>query len=258
EKIFIGSQIQTVTKLDEMSETELSVKSINFEFDYGFDSDGIYIDQLHALMHIYTTLRVDQKYDCNFTTYHRPPKFMRRESGKIILLTMASLVIAFIYPVTYWVFTYAQALQYDLLNTEYRELHNIKITREATIKNKEADKAKVLTLLSKEKTDYSEKKDTLTKIHDVKVNYPMKASLLASLTKDLNKFNINIDSLSYNEDNKSKTFTFNLVSKKDKSITQMLEYITKTHEGKFDFSLEHIEFKEDSKKYFSELKVSKL
>ena len=36
----------------------------------------------------------------------------------------------------------------------------------------------------------------------------------------------------------------------------MLEYLTKTHEGVFDFSLEHIELKEKSKKYFSEIKVS--
>ncbi len=256
EHIYIGSQIQTVTKLDEMSEVELGIKSSNFEFDYGFESDGVYIDQLHALMHIYTTLPPEARYNCNFTAYHRPPKFIHRESGKLILLIAASLTLAFMYPVTYWVLTYAQTLQYDLLDTEYTELHNIKITREATIKNKEADKSKVLTLLNQEKKDYSEKKATLIKIHDVKVNYPMKAKLLSRLTKDLNKFGIKVESLSYKEDKKLKTFTLDLVSTKDKKITKMLEYLTKTHEGKFDFSLEHIEFNSDSKKYFSELKVS--
>lgn len=256
EHVYIGSQVSTVTKLDEMSEVELSIKSSNFEFDYGFESDGVYIDQLHALMHIYTTLPKEEKYDCNFTAYHRPPKFMQRDSGKIILLSVASLVLAFMYPVTYWVLTYAQTLQYDLLSTEYTELHNIKITREATLKNKEADKTKVLALLDKEKKEYSEKKATLIKIHDVKVNYPMKAQLLSKLTKDLNKFGINVESMLYSENEKLKTFTLNLVSNKDKEITQMIEYLTKTHEGKFDFSLEHIEFKEKSKKYFSELKVS--
>ncbi|NOR58932.1 MAG: hypothetical protein GQ474_10465, partial [Sulfurimonas sp.] len=46
EHVYIGAQIQTVTKLDEMTEVELGIKSSNFEFDYGFESDGIYIDQL--------------------------------------------------------------------------------------------------------------------------------------------------------------------------------------------------------------------
>jgi len=256
EHIYIGTQMQTLTKLDEMAEVELGVKSSNFEFDYGFESDGVYIDQLHALMHIYTTLPLEEKYNCNFTTYHRPPNFMQRQSGKIILLSVASLILAFIYPVTYWALTYAQALQYDLLKTQYTELHNIKITRQATIKNRLADKEKVLTLLNQEKKDFAEKKATLVKIHDVKVNYPMKAKLLSILTKDLNRFNINVDSISYTEDEKQKAFTLNLISKKDKKITHMIEYLTKTYEDKFEFSLQHIEFKAKPKKYFSALKVS--
>ncbi len=256
EHVFIGSQIHTLTKLDEMSEVELGIKSSNFEFDYGFESDGVYIDQLHALMHIYTTLPDEEKYNCNFTTYHRPPKFIHRESGKIILLIAASLTLAFMYPVTYWVLTYAQTLQYDLLDAEYKQLHEEKTTRQATIKNKEATKTKVTTLLTHEKKEYAEKKSTLIKIHDVKVNYPMKAKLLANLTKDLNKFDIGLDSLSYKEDENVKTFTLNLISSKDKSITKMLEYLTKTYDGKFDFSLKHIELKSKSKKYFSELKVN--
>ncbi|WP_324170796.1 hypothetical protein [Sulfurimonas sp.] len=256
EHVFIGSQIQTLTKLDEMSEVELGIKSSNFEFDYGFKSDGAYVDQLHALMHVYTTLPVEEKYNCNFTTYYRPPKFVHRESGKILILIAASLTLALIYPVTYWILTYAQTLQYDLLKVEYAELHTERTTRQATIRNKEAVKTKVTTLLNHEKKDYAEKKSTLIKIHDVKVNYPMKAKLLANLTKDLNKFNIGLDSLSYTEDEQLKTFTLNLISTKDKSITKMLEYLTKTYDGKFDFSLRHIELKSKSKKYFSELKVN--
>jgi hypothetical protein len=256
EHVYIGSQIQTLTKLDEMAEVELGAKASNFEFDYGYESDGVYIDQLHALMHIYTTLQTDEKYDCNFTTYLRPPKFIQRESGKLILLSVAALVLAFMYPVTYWVLTYAQNLQYDLLAAEYSEVHNIKITRQATIKNKEADKVKIITLLNKEKKEYADKKETLIKIHDVKANYPMKAKLLSLLTKDLNKFGINVNSITYKEDQKLRVFTLNILSRKDKKITEMLEYLTKTHEGVFDFSLEHIEFKEKSRKYYSELKVS--
>ena len=257
ECVYIGSQIDTITKLDEICEVELSIRTRNFEFDYGFESaDDVYIDQLHALMHIYTTLDEDKRYDCNFTLYHRPPEFIHRESGKLILLIIASLVIAFIYPVTYWVLTYAQSLQYDLLHTEYIELHNKKITREATIKNREADKAKVEALLNKEKDDYLDKKSTLVKIHDVKVNYPMKAKLLSMFTKDLNKFNVKLESLEYREDNGKKTFTFDLVSRREKRITRLLKYLTKTYENRFKFSLDRIEFRDESKNYFSKLKVT--
>ena len=256
EHVYIGSQVQTVTKLDEMLEVELNIKSSDFDFDYGLESsDNIYIDQLHSLMNIYTTLPEMEKYICNFTVYKRPPAFIKRESGKLIILTAASLALAFAYPITYWILTYAQELQQDLLQQEYYEVHNIKITREATIKNRIADKDKAIVLLKQEEQEYTDKKNTLLKIHEVKVDYPMKAKLLAAFTKDLNKFDVRLESLDYSELDNVKEFRLNLVSSKDRKVTKLVEYLTKTHENKFKFELEEISYDDDSKKYFSELKV---
>ncbi|MBU1927871.1 hypothetical protein KKG77_02605, partial [bacterium] len=199
EHLYIGTQISTITTLDEMIEVELNIKASNFNFNYGFQTNDTHVEQLHALMHIYTTLASNEKYESNFTVFHRPPQFAKRESGKLILVIAASIAIAFAYPITYWVLTYAQTLQHNLLSQEYAEIHNIKITREATIKNKEADKQKALVLLNKEKDEYRDKKNTLIKIHDVKANYPMKAKLLSTLTKDLNDYEVRLEALSYNE-----------------------------------------------------------
>jgi len=259
EHLYIGMQIPTVTKIDEIAEAELGIKSSDFDFDYGFENEKIYISQLQALMNIYTSLGENEKYECNFTSYFRPPKFIKRESGRIIMLVAASLLIAFAYPVTYWILTYAQSLQYEILNEKYTELHNIRTTREATIKNRKADKKKVLALLDAQKKEYTEKKNTLVKIHDVKVNYPMKAKLLSLLTKNLNKFGVRLDSLSYREDKQNdKTFSFNLIATRDKKITRLLEYLTKTHENRFKFSLDEIEYDKESKRYLSNLKVTLL
>ena len=255
DQLYIGAQISTITKLDEIAETELGIRCSDFYFDYGFQSDVKYIDQLHALMHLYGSLDSEDRYECNFTIFYRPPTFTQRQSGKIIILVVASLIIAFIYPFTYWILTYAQSLHYKILQNDYKKVHTTKIVRESTIKSKEADKLKVTTLLNQEKQDYLNKKNTLIKIHDVKVNYPMKAKLLSLLIKELNKFDVKIESVSYNEDNKIKKVIFNLVSTNDKKITKLLEYLTKTYENRFKFSLEQILFKEDSKLYFSELRV---
>ena len=273
ERIYIGMDIPTVTELDEMAESELGIKSSVFDFDYGFENKDIYISQLQALMHIYTSLDENERYECNFTTYFRPPSFIKRESGKISILIAASLIIAFAYPITYWIMTYAQSLQYDMLDQEYTELHNTRVTREATIKKREADKEKILSLLDVQKKEYTEKKNTLIKIHDVKVNYPMKAKLLSLLTKDLNRFGVRVSSVSYSENKqiqikntqkdkevqkKVKVFSFDLIATRDKKITKLLEYLTKTHEEKFKFSLDEIEYNEDTKRYFSNLKVTLL
>jgi len=251
EQIYIGSQAQTITEFDEMIEVELNIKASKFNFDYGFETQEPFIDQLQYLMHLYTTLHVEERYKCNFTVYHRPPNFIQRESGKLIILIIISFILAFSYPITYWVLTYAQELQHDLLQDKYHKLHIEKTTREATLENKNADKTKSLILLKEEKQEYTTKKNTLIKIHDVKVNYPMKAKLLALISKDFYRFGVRLEAVVY----QNKSFTFSLVAKKDKNITKLIEHLTKIYDNKFRFSLQEISYDKKLKKYFSKLKV---
>ena len=256
--IYIGSSIYLESKLDEMLESELSIKSRVFEFDYGFESNEIYVDQMHPLMHLYTTIAEEEKYIANFTLFPRPPKFLQRESGKIIAVTAASLILAFIYPVTYWTLTYAQGLQLDILKDKYNEVHNIRVTREATIKNKQADLHKVATLLKEEQKEFASKKATLEKIKHVKNDYIMKAKELTKFTKDLNRYGVRVENLTYGENNASRTFTFGLVASKSSKITRLLKHVTKAHENDYRFDLEKIKYDDKSKVYFSTLKATKL
>jgi hypothetical protein len=260
EHVYIGTQAQTETKLHEMLEVELNVHTSEFTFDYGFETnEDLYVDQMHSLMQLYTVVEPSERYECNFTVYKRPPKFIKRESGKLIILTAASFALAFAYPITYWILTYAQDLQKDLLKQKYKEVHNIKVTRETTLKNRLLDKKKAITLLNEEKKEYDEKKSTLMKIHKVKVDYPMKAKLISTFTKELNKFNVNVQSMSYNEDEKmGKVFILNLVSKKDIKITKLVKYLTKEYNNKYDFDLEEINYDPNLETYLSELKVKLL
>jgi len=256
EHLYIGTQIETVMQFDEMIEAELNIKASDFNFTYGFENNDLYVDQLHYLMQLYVSLSEEEKYHTNFTTYHRPPRFIKRDSGKFLTLIAASFVIAFAYPVTYWSLTYTQMLQKRLLENKYQQIHHEKTIREAMIRGKLADKTKVSTLLTLESKEYLEKKNTLMKIHDVKVNYPMKAMLLALFTKDLNTYKVNLQNITYKQTDSSKEFTLSLNASKDKMITQLIEYLTKVHDGKFKFSLEEILYNEDEKRYVSELKVA--
>lgn len=253
--IYIGSQIETVTQLDEMIEAELNIKSSQFNFDYGFESNNIYVDQLHSLMHLYSNTSQESRYKCNFTTYKRPPKFIKRDSGKLISVVAGSLALAFAYPITYWTLTYAQELQKDLLEQNYKELHNTRVTREATIKNRRADKDKAAKLLEAEQAEYIEKKNTLIKIHEVKVNYPMKAELLTKFTKELTKYGVKMSESNYKEVENSKALIISLASKKDRQITLLVEHLTEVYEGQYTFELEEIVFDNYNKMYLSELKV---
>ena len=85
DKLFIGTQVHIESKLHEIAEVELNIKSSLFEFDYGFESTDTYIDQLHSLMNLYSILPNEEKYICNFTAYKRPPKFIQRDSGNLTI-----------------------------------------------------------------------------------------------------------------------------------------------------------------------------
>jgi len=255
EHLYIGSQIETITKFHEMLEVEVNVAASEFDFDYGFEKNKEHIDQLHLMMHLYTTLPREERYECNFTLYERPPKFTKRESGKLIMLAIGSFILAFAYPVTYWILSYAQEVQKDLLQQEYKKVHLNKITREAKIKSRLAEKKKASTLLQAEKNEYREKQNTLIKIHRVKVDYPMKAKLLATFAKDLNKFQVNTTAITYAQPNNQKILSLHLIADKDRKITQLVKHLTKSYEGRFTFELKEIKFNEKKNNYSSDLKV---
>ena len=96
---------------------------------------------------------------------------------------------------------------------------------------------------------------TLAKIHDVKVNYPMKAKLTTEFAADLNKYKVKLQKLSYHEAEDFKGFTFSMISEKDKDITLLLEYLTSKKTSRFHFILEEIAYDEEKKHYLSEMKA---
>ena len=256
--LYIDFQIATKTQIFELVEVELNIRASDFSFNFGYESNSKYIDHIHALMQIYPTLEEAQRYDCNFTIYERPPKFIKRNSGKVLMLIAASFIIAFAYPVAYWSLTYLQISHLHSLEEEYVQLHKEKIFRQANVKKRLESKEKSLKILAQQKEEYASKRDTLIKIHEVQVNYPMKAKMIASLTKDLSTFNVQLDSLEYSESELFKKFNFHLVSKSDKSITNLVKYLTKAHANRFTFSLNEIEYNQTLDKYVSELKVKLL
>ena len=255
DQVYIGSQIGSIAGLDEYSQTYLGLISKPFDFDYGFDTGGQYVDQIHQLTHLYTMTESEERYECNFSLYPRPPKFLQRNSGKLIAVAGVALLVAFAYPVAFWSLTFAEELNKAILDSEYAEVHSIKTTREATINLKTVEKNAVTKLVQAEQTELDRQMNTLAKIHEVKVNYPMKAKLTTEFAADLNKYKVKLQKLTYHEAEGFKGFTFYMISQRDKDITLLLEYLTSKKTSRFHFILEEIQYDEEKKHYLSEMKA---
>jgi hypothetical protein len=257
DKVYIGSEVGAIVGMDEYSQTYLGLDSSDFDFNYGFETEEWYIDQLHLLMHLTAQLEPEDKYECNFTRFHRPPAFVKRASGQLILTAAAAAVVALIYPGVYWTLDGIESIKKAALTSELNELSIQRKDRQSKINHHTAEVKKVQTLVDNEIKALNEKKNVLTKIHDVKVNYPMKAKRIADLTKDLNKYKVKLQELHYSEDAKTqeKQFLLHLVSSKDKRITNLIEWYTKTKSSKYRFTIERIALDEETKIYSSILKV---
>lgn len=256
DEIFIGTSLGSVLGLDEYAQTYLGLKTIPFDFEYGFNTEGARVDQIHQLMHLYGRLEAEERYDCNFTIFHRPPPFAKRESGKLILIAAASLAGALLYPGVYWGLSYIEEFHHAVLTKEYEQVHIEKMTREATINLKLANKNAAQTLLDEQQSAYKQKKDTLVKVHEKKVDYPMKAKIMADFTRSFNQYRVQLKTIAYSEDlNNTKTFTFGLTSSKTQDITALLKHLTDLKRDRYDFNLEMIAYDTNSSSYLSELKA---
>ncbi|HLD23667.1 MAG TPA: hypothetical protein VJA83_06960, partial [Sulfuricurvum sp.] len=228
-----------------------------FDFNYGFNTNGERVDQIHQLMHLYGRLEAVERYECNFTIFHRPPPFAKRDSGKLILVTAASLAAALLYPGVYWGLSYVEEFHHAVLTKEYESVHIEKMTREATVNLKFANKKAAQTLLDEQMSAYKQKKDTLIQVHDKKVNYPMKAKIMADFTRSFNQYRVQLKTITYAEDlnDTKKTFTFGLTSSNTQDITALLKHLTDIKQDQYNFNLELISYDEDQKSYLSELKA---
>lgn len=256
DEIFIGTSAGSILGLDEYAQTYLGLKTAPFDFDYGFNTNGTNVDQIHQLMHLYGRLQAEERYNCNFTIFHRPPPFAKRESGKLILAIAASLAGALLYPGVYWGLSYIEEFHHAVLTKEYESVHIEKMTREATINLKLANKNAAKMILDEQKTAYKQKQDTLVQVHEKKVNYPMKSKIMADFTRSFNQYRVQLKTVAYNEDlNNTKTFTFGLTSSKTQDITALLKHLTDIKRDKYHFNLELISYNEEDKSYLSELKA---
>jgi len=83
----------------------------------------------------------------------------------------------------------------------------------------------------------------------------MKAKLTTEFAGYMNKFKVRLQSLAYHETEDFKGFTFSMISRSDKDITRLLEYLTSKKTTRFNFILEEIAYDEDKKYYISEMKA---
>jgi hypothetical protein len=253
--LYFGTELGPILGLSDFSRTYLGINSKKFDFDYGFKSKQHSIDQLHQLLQLYSNEAEHKKYICNFSNYNRPPAFIKRESGRLILLIAASIIFAISYPFYFIAQSYTEDIKRNLLSSDYSSIHQQRVEREALLIGTQKKYNDLIALKDEEKNKFVVKQKTLSEVYQIKSNYPMKAKLIAELSKDLNHYKVKIVELDYNEKSK-KIFTLKIQAKKHTNITRLIQYFTKEKNNSFKFTMDDITYDKTDDIYKSELKVA--
>ena len=226
DQMFIGSERGPIIGLDDYSQNYLGLHSTEFNFNYNVQNEEWYVDQYQYLMLLSSfEYMEDESSTVNLTMYPRAPAFVNRASGQFLISVFAAISLSLAYPLYYLIASYVNDAKVYALKTENEKL-SVEAKKYKTILGKKKNEIKKLDEnIQKVATTYSGKTKTLTAIYDKKINYKLKSGLFHTIAKELDKFDVHVDSLS----TEGNTLYVSLVSTDDRKFTELIKYISDTH-----------------------------
>ncbi|MBN2824742.1 MAG: hypothetical protein JXQ76_05425, partial [Campylobacterales bacterium] len=254
DKIYIGSEFGPISGLEEYSQTYLGHVLSELNFDYEFNTDEWYLDQLQCLMILssYDFIDNEESKVVNLTQFHRPPPFHMRPGGQFIITTSLVSIVGISYPSAYLIGAYANKAESYILSDEEKQLTQTADKYKQIL----AQKTKEIEGLDKElealEKKYESKIKTLSAIYDKKVNYKLKSESFYRFAADLKSHDVRTDSITSSDD----TYEISLVSESSKSITKLIKHISDKYFEKIsEIDIAQIHKDEASGYYKGTLKV---
>ena len=253
DRVYIGSEFGSIFGADEYAKTFLGLRGLDFSFDYGFESEEPFVDDMHKLLHLagHYILENDEEIP-NFTLFERPLPIWQRPSGRLIAVTAASLLLAFSYPLYNFGYSLILNIEAKKLESEYKKIHPIRVDLENRINQLNKEKNTILSKIDSEKKLFNNRMKILNAVYEKKVNYPMKAKIFAELSKDLIDHKVKTNSIFLEKD----IITLNVISNDEKRITNFIKYISVKKSDKYQINTKKIEKDKNLSKYISSIKVT--
>lgn len=225
DRIFIGTEKGTVPMLTELVRSVTEVRGENFEFFTPYyHAEDSYTDQtiILGLIEAENIREGRPANPFNLSIYPRPPRFYKRDSGKLLLITAASLLLGTAYPLylavdTRWKeYTYNTTLgKLQISQGEFMEL-------KAEEDSYRAKKNHYQELLEKEKEALAKQLALLKKIESKRQLATTKTHTLARLFGQLNRHRLKIEQIEIEGDR----YRLALRSRRDDDVTAFLKTAT--------------------------------
>ncbi len=200
DRIFMGTPKGVIPGISEFANMYLGVEANDLKFDIDYNPENIEIDQILFLSMLYASsaYKNDNQQD-NFTIYYRPPTFFYRKSGQLISISIATIIIALMYPTYQVIESYLleakkQELQqtFNTLKKQNRKLRNEnkKITK--TLETAKEKKEKIIKYIDNLKL-------VIKRNYIEKRKYIPKAEFLAMLVNYLHDNEVYVSEIDFSD-----------------------------------------------------------
>lgn len=201
EAIYIATEHGNIANITEIAKEYFETPFKHFEFNLGLKTDG-FVDMSTKLMLFAYTHDIEHYKHLNFSTFMRPPPFLKRYAGKFIVASAASLLLAFAYPL----YNVSVAnLYYSFATTQAKkELIPLKAQRQE-IESKKTAAQKEQDELTKKSADEAKKyTDTIALLKDLesrRLNTKGVSSSVAKISTTASSASVSLRAIDINSSN---------------------------------------------------------
>lgn len=223
QNVYIGSQVGTIPNLSKFIEDRILIPTTDFNFNVYENYKRIDKSWCNILLHMYAKDRLSNKIsdELNFTVFPRPPKFVERDGGKLLLAVACALIIGLAYPLLQIVESFVLYVQTVSTQKDTEEKTIIVDGLKAQLARVETELKQVQERVNVQQQNLDIKTGILNSSKQEKSDYPMKGTVLF----DLAKFVRSVSLKTVGVDIKDREVSFQVSSNDDKPITQLIKNI---------------------------------
>ena len=251
QNVYIGTDIGKIPAIEVFVENNLKLRYKDFNFNVAINAKDYPLTQLDILMFLvgqdYLVTKDD---DHNYSPFMRPPPLTQRATGKFLGYILLGCLLGAAYPAYNFGYGYYNNVVANDKTNEYQGLEDQ--LRPARLEVKQIDdEMKIIKVDVKQKSaELQNRKDLIYAIADKKDNYAMKSISIFDITNMVVK---NKGTMARIAD-RNETMTFQVKTKNDKQMTELLEDISK--KGIYGVDTKTIVLKEGNKTAFYDSNIS--
>lgn len=180
------------------------------------------LDPMNSLLFLNARDFVSGNYDIyNISHAKRPIPFQERDSGRMASVILISLLVGSLYPLGELIYSYKLKLDKSSIDAKYKQLVIKKDTYKSQILFLNKEKDRLSSQIQEVNDNMSNKRNIINDIMKYRFNYKSKASTLSDLINYFSNSDVLVDTLDFNDSK----IIMNVVSYKDKKITQLIKKI---------------------------------